>query len=369
MIKRFSSFFLAVLFTLSGGLVSAAQDSEGQEFNAVDMIMHHIGDSNEWHVLTLNEGTSDEKHISIPLPIILKDASGWHTFMSSSVAHGEEIEGYTMDHGIIKSTKGIERAAMFSLIGGSQDSSSVFYDFSITKNVAAMLVSVFIMLLVFIGIARSYKNGVPTGIGRFLEPIIVFIRDEVAIPNIGSDKYKKYMPYLLTVFFFIWFNNLFGLIPFAPFGSNLTGNIAVTAFLAIVTLVITLFSANKSYWKHIFMPPVPLALYPIMVPIEIVGVLTKPFALMMRLFANVTAGHIMILAIISLIFIFKNAFLGLASVPLALFVSVLELLVAALQAYIFTVLSALYIGMAVEDHDHDHAHNDSGSAGKDTLVA
>ncbi len=369
MIKRFSSFFFAVLLTLSGGMAYAAGDTQGEEFNAVEMIMHHIGDANEWHVLTLNEGEPNEKHVSIPLPIILKDKNGWHTFMSSSVAHGEVVDGYTMNHGIIENTEGIQRAALFSLIGGSQTSDTVFYDFSITKNVAGMFVSVIILLLLFIGAARGYKNGIPTGVGKFLEPLVVFIRDEVAIPNIGSVKYKKYMPYLLTVFFFIWFNNLFGLIPFAPFGTNLTGNIAVTAFLAIVTLVITLFSANKSYWKHIFMPPVPLALYPIMVPIEIVGVLTKPFALMMRLFANVTAGHIMILAIISLIFIFKNAALGLASVPLALFVSVLELLVAALQAYIFTVLSALYIGMAVEDHDHDHAHNDADSAGKDTIVA
>lgn len=369
MIKRFSSFFFVLLLTLSGGLASAAQDTDQNEFSAVDMIMHHISDANEWHVFTLNEGTPQEDHFTIPLPVILKDQNGWHTFMSSKVAHGEVVDGYTMNHGVIESTQGIERAALYSLIGGSQNSQDVFFDFSITKNVAGMFVSVIILLLLFVGTARSYKNGIPTGVGKFLEPLIIFIRDDVAIPNIGSVKYKKFMPYLLTVFFFIWFNNLFGLIPFAPFGTNLTGNIATTAFLAIVTLIITLFSANKSYWKHIFMPPVPIALYPIMVPIEIVGVFTKPFALMMRLFANITAGHIMILAIISLIFIFKNAALGFASVPLALFVSLLELLVAALQAYIFTVLSALYFGMAVEDHEHDHAHNDADSAGKDTMIA
>lgn len=369
MIKRFSTYFFAIFLTFLSSYAYGANEGHEEEFNAVQMIMHHIGDANEWHIMTLNEGEANEKHISIPLPVIIKDRNGWHTFMSSSVAHGEVVDGYTMNHGIIENTEGIHRAALFSLIGGKHNSDNAFFDFSITKNVAAMFISVIILLLVFVGTARSYKNGVPTGIGKFMEPLIVFLRDEVAIPNIGSVKYKKYMPYLLTVFFFIWFNNLFGLIPFAPFGTNLTGNIAATAFLAIVTLVITLFSANKSYWKHIFMPPVPVALYPIMVPIEIVGIFTKPFALMMRLFANVTAGHIMILAIISLIFIFKNAALGLASVPLALFVSVLELLVAALQAYIFTVLSALYIGMAVEDHEHDHAHNDSDSAGKDTIIA
>ena len=334
------------------------------------MIMEHIGDSNEWHIMTLNEGTADEKHISLPLPIILKDSEGFHFFMSKDIAHGHEHDGYTMNHGQVVSTKGIEKASLFGLLGGKQDSSKVFFDFSITKNVAAMFFSVALMLIIFIGMAKNYKSSlVPKGIGKLLEPIIVFIRDEVAIPNIGSVKYKKYMPYLLTAFFFIWINNLFGLIPFIPFGSNLTGNIATTAVLAIITLLITLFSANKDYWKHIFMPPVPIFLYPIMVPIEIIGVFTKPFALMMRLFANVTAGHIMILAIISLIFIFKSPLLGFASVPLALFISVLELLVAALQAYIFTVLSALFIGIAVADHDHDHAHNDDDSVGHDTMVA
>ena len=221
----------------------------------------------------------------------------------------------------------------------------------------SFFISIFFMFLVFIGMARGYaKSLVPSGFGRFMEPVIIFIRDEVAIPNIGAKKYKRYMPYLLTVFFFIWFNNMFGLIPFAPFGYNLTGNIATTAVLAIITLLITIFSANKDYWKHIFMPPVPLLLYPIMVPIEIIGIFTKPFALMMRLFANITAGHIMVLAIMSLIFIFKTPLLGFASVPLGLFIGVLEILVAALQAYIFTVLSALFIGIAVAEHEHEGAH-------------
>ncbi len=368
MIQRISSLFLVFLFAVSSSFMMAAGGGE-KEFNAVDMIMHHISDANEWHLATLNEGAANEKHISIPLPIMLKDPSGWQFFMSSEVAHGHEHNGYTMDHGVIVNKKGLERASLFNLIGGNQSSSNVFFDFSITKNILAMFISVGILFFIFFSMAKSYsKNAVPKGFGKFMEPIVLFIRDEVAIPNIGP-KYKKYLPYLLTVFFFIWLNNLLGLVPFFPGGTNLTGNIAVTAALAIITLLITLFSANKSYWAHIFKPNVPFLLYPIMVPIEIVGILTKPFALMMRLFANVTAGHIMILAIISLIFIFKNAALGFASVPLALFVSVLELLVAALQAYIFTVLSALYIGMAVEDHSHDHAHDDHDSAGKDTMIA
>lgn len=364
--QRINSIFFTFLFVFSSVFISAQHEVAHQgktaeiekaekSFDAEKMIMEHIGDSNEWHLVTLNEGNPEEKHISIPLPVIIKDEEGIHTFLSSSVAHGHEHDGYTLHEGQLVSTKGVEKASLFGLIRGKQDSSKVYYDFSITKNVFVMFLTVIFMLVVFVGMARNYKKSVlPKGFGKVLEPVIVFIRDEVAIPNIGSSKYKRYMPYLLTVFFFVWINNLFGLIPFFPFGANLTGNIAITAVLAIITLVITLFSANKDYWKHIFMPPVPILLYPIMVPIEIIGVFTKPFALMMRLFANVTAGHIMILAIISLIFIFKTPLLGFASVPLALFISVLELLVAVLQAYIFTVLSALFIGIAVQDHSHEH---------------
>lgn len=319
--------------------------------------MSHINDSNEWHVLTLNEGTPEENHVSIPLPVIIKDKNGLHTFMSSAVAHGHEHDGYTMKDGIVVSTTGLTQAKLFKVMSGKHSLANAFYDFSITKNVAAIFLSIIFILFLFIGMARNYgKSLVPRGAGKFMEPIILFIRDEVAIPNIGAKKYKKFMPYLLTIFFFIWINNMFGLIPFAPFGYNLTGNIAITAVLAIITLLITVFSANKDYWKHIFMPPVPLLLYPIMVPIEIIGVFTKPFALMMRLFANITAGHIMVLAIMSLIFIFKTPLLGFASVPLGLFIGLLEILVGALQAYIFTVLSALFIGMAVQEHEHEGAH-------------
>lgn len=369
--KRISSLFLASFLAFSTSLALAqeakteaiaenienAAEGNNGKFNPKDMIMSHINDANEWHILTLNEGTPEEKHVSVPLPVIIKDKNGLHTFMSSAIAHGHEHDGYTMEHGLVKSTQGLEQAKLFSVLSGKHTTENAFYDFSITKNVAAIFISIIFMLLLFIGMARGYaKSLVPSGAGKFMEPLILFIRDEVAIPNIGPKKYKKYMPYLLTVFFFIWINNMFGLVPLPPFGYNLTGNIAITAVLAIITLFITIFSANKDYWKHIFMPPVPLLLYPIMVPIEIIGVFTKPFALMMRLFANITAGHIMILAIMSLIFIFKTPLLGLASVPLGLFISVLELLVAALQAYIFTVLSALFIGLAVQEHEHEGAH-------------
>ena len=185
---------------------------------------------------------------------------------------------------------------------------------------------------------------------KFLEPLIVFVRDDIARPNIGEKDYKRYMPYLLTLFFFIWINNLIGLIPFFPFSANYTGNIALTMTLAVFTLLITNFSGKKYYWKHILTPPVPVALWPIMIPVELIGILSKPFALMVRLFANITAGHIIILSLVSLIFIFDTVLISPVSVAFVLFMNVLELLVAALQAYIFTLLSALFIGMAVEEH-------------------
>jgi F-type H+-transporting ATPase subunit a len=227
-------------------------------------------------------------------------------------------------------------------------------DLSITRNVVALFISFLVMMLLMIGTANYYKkNGsvAPRGVAKFTEPVILFVRDDIAKANIGP-KYKKYVPYLLTIFFFILISNLLGLMPIV--GSNLTGNITVTLFLAVCTLFVTIFSANKNYWKHIFATPgVPLLLLPIMIPIELVGILTKPFALMIRLFANITAGHIIILALVSIIFINKSAAWGALSVPMALFISVLELLVAFLQAYLFAMLSALFIGAAVEDHHHE----------------
>ena len=220
-----------------------------------------------------------------------------------------------------------------------------------------MMLSVIIMLYLFLALARSYKKtGIssPKGIQGFLEPIIVFIEEDIAIPNIGKEKFARYMPFLLTVFFFILINNLLGLIPFFPFGANVTGNIAVTMVLAVFTFLITQFSGNKGYWLHIFKTPgVPIWLLPIMIPVEVMGIFTKPFALMIRLFANITAGHIIILSLISMIFIFNSVFLSVPSLILVLFMDLIELLVAFLQAYIFTLLSSLFIGLAMPEHHHD----------------
>jgi F-type H+-transporting ATPase subunit a len=218
-----------------------------------------------------------------------------------------------------------------------------------------MWVSVAVLLLIFLTAARSYKkseDGVPRGIAGFVEPLVVFVRDEIGKPMIGEHKYKRYMPYLLTVFFFIWINNIFGLIPILN-GANLSGNIAFTFSLAIITFIITTFSGNANYWKHIFwMPGVPVPMKIFLMPIEIIGMFVKPVSLMIRLFANITAGHIIILALMSLIFIFKSVALAPVSVAFSLFITVIEIIVTAIQAYIFTILSALYFGMATEEAHH-----------------
>jgi F-type H+-transporting ATPase subunit a len=220
-----------------------------------------------------------------------------------------------------------------------------------------MFLSITVILLIFLTAARSYKkssNGLPSGIGRFMEPIVLFIRDEVAIPNIGEKKYLTYMPFLLTLFFFIWINNVIGLIPFFPFSSNLSGNIAFTLTLAAITFLITLFSSKKYYWKHmLWMPGLPVPMKLFLAPIEFMGMFIKPIALTIRLFANITAGHIIVLSLISLTFIFKNYAVGAGSVLFVVFISVIEVLVVAIQAYIFTMLSALYFGQALEE-DHEH---------------
>jgi F-type H+-transporting ATPase subunit a len=225
------------------------------------------------------------------------------------------------------------------------------WDFSITRNVISMLMTTFILLIIFLGVSRKYKKTVgkaPKGLQSFMEPLILFVRDDIAIPNLGI-KYTRFMPLLLTIFFFILINNLFGMIPFFPGGFNLTGNIAVTAVLAVIILFVVNLNGNKYYWKHIFSPN-PWWLFPIMIPVEIVSIFSKPIALMIRLFANITAGHIVILSLISLIFIFQTLWVSPVSIIFVVFMDTIELLVAFLQAYIFTLLSSLFIGMAIEEH-------------------
>ena len=344
------------LFSFSAFAAEPAEPAHREEgFNPGEMILHHIGDSHEWHWFS-----TDNRHFTSYLPIIAyRPGRGLSVFSSKRLyphhevreepAHvvepGPSYDGLKLEHEHLATTDG-----------------SKVYDFSITKNIAALIGSCLLLLLVFTAVARGYKKNegrAPSGIQSFFEPIIIFIRDEVGKKSIGP-KYERYMPYLLTVFFFIWFNNLLGLTPGA---ANLTGNIAVTFTLAIITLIITLASSNKYYWAHIFATPgVPKLLLPIMIPVELIGILVKPFSLMIRLFANITAGHIVILSFISLIFIFRTAALAPVSLAFGLFINVLELLVAILQAYIFTLLTAMYIGGAVEEH-HDADYQMGGGPG------
>ena len=337
----------------------AAQDNDDQDkpFNAKEMIMHHVKDGHEFHIVDWNN-----EPISIPLPIILFTDNGLTTFMSSEFNHDDSGSQIVEKNGerFVKYHEKIYQlnAGVDTLSFDDEQKATnavIPLDFSITKNVFMMWVSVLVLLMIFISSARKYKKTnrlVPTGIASFMEPLIIFIRDEVAIPMIGENKYKKYMPFLLSVFFFIWINNIFGLIPILN-GANVSGNIAFTLSLALFTFVITLFSGNKNYWKHIFwMPGVPVPMKIFLMPIEIIGMFVKPFSLTIRLFANITAGHIIILSLMSLVFIFKSEFIAPVSVGFSLFIMIIEIVVVAIQAYIFTVLSALYIGSATAEDNH-----------------
>ena len=312
--------------------------SEEKPFDTGELIMHHIIDSHEWQ---FTEG------VSIPLPVILYSPDRGIEVFSSSRFHNEnhEYNGYRLVHGETEMIVPV-------------DESRTVYDFSITKNVACIILGSLLLIWIFTSVARAYKargkDKAPRGLQSAMEVLVIFLRDEVVKPNIGPN-YRKYLPYLLTLFFFILINNLLGLI---PGGANVTGNIAVTMTLALLTFIITHVNSNKHYWKHLLAPTgVPVALLPVMIPVEIAGVFMKPFSLMLRLFANITAGHIILLALFSLIFIFKSFVLAPVISLFILFMNFIEILVAFIQAFIFTLLSAMYIGSAIEDHSHaDHGH-------------
>jgi F-type H+-transporting ATPase subunit a len=327
-----------------------------KEFNAGEMIIEHIVDAHEWHIMNVGH-----RHISLPLPVILLDQGKLVVFSSARFHHGtESYKGYRI------ATNGKNKGRIVKVgeeVDETDTSAPLPIDLSVTKNVVALFISVLLLLAIFIPVSRAYskrRNEAPSGIQSMLEPLIIFIRDDIARASIGDKKFEKYVPYLLTLFFFIFFSNLCGLIPFFPFGANLTGNIAVTGVMAVFTFILTSLSGNRSYWLHIFNTPgVPWWLkfpVPLMPIVEIMGIFIKPFVLMVRLFANMTAGHIIVLGFISLIFIFGKMHIALGygvtvvSVTFAVFMGLLELLVAFIQAYVFTLLSALYFGMATEEH-------------------
>jgi len=348
---------IVLLFLIAVPFLGTAteRDTKEKEFDSTELINSHIGDSHEFHIADWNGHP-----ISLPLPIILWTNNGLVLFLSSEFHH-DNSGGYVVEKNgqkFVRDNEIIYYADKYAALTQEEKGAFNFevrpLNFSITKQVFSMLLSVVILFILFSSVARSYRKNktAPKGLAGFLEPLVLFVKDDIAVPNIGEKKYAKYMPYLLTVFFFIWINNLIGLVPFFPFSSNLTGNIYFTFVLAFITFLITTFSGNKAYWNHILLPDVPKWLYPIMVPVEIIGIFTKPFALMIRLFANITAGHIIILSLVALIFIFKSVFVAPVSAVFVLFMSVLEILVTALQAYVFTLLSALYIGQAVAEHEH-----------------
>ena len=335
---------------------SHAESGHDKKFNPGEFMFDHIGDAHDWHIISIVN-----TNISIPLPVILfSKEKGLVAFWSTKFHHGHaEYKGFRLE---------LEGDNKGKIVETLSDGSDVLpLDLSITKNVAAIFCSIIIILLIFVRIGNVYKQNPkspPQGLmASLLEPLILFIRDEIAKPSIGEKKYESFMPYLLTVFFFIWINNMLGLVPIFPGGANVTGNIAVTMVLALLTFTITTIRGNKNYWKHIFNTPgvpiwlkvPPLAIMPI---IETVGIFIKPFVLMVRLFANITAGHIIGLGFLALIFLFGeiNAYIGygvsVISVFFMMFMTLLELLVAFIQAYVFTFLSALYFGMAVEEVHH-----------------
>lgn len=333
--RLFKVSLLFILIGLTNLNESFASDSkEGEKFDPSEMINHHIMDSHSWEIF---------HGLSVYLPVIVySDEKGLDVFSSSNFYNeAHEVvpyNGYVMEHEHI------------SIEGGAH-----VMDFSITKNVFFLFINSFVLVMIFFAVARGYKKNAgkaPSGIQSFFEPIIIYVRDEIVKPNIGP-KYEKYLPYLLTLFFFIWFGNLLGLLPAA---ANFSGNIAVTLILAVITLIITLASSKKTYWLHIVDPlgnsmgwP-KFLLYLILWPIEIIGIITKPFALTIRLFANITAGHIIILSILSLTFIYQSVAVGVAATLFATVMNMLELFVALLQAYVFTLLSSMYFGQAVEEH-------------------
>lgn len=319
------------------------QKEEG-DFDVAGTILDHIRDDHSWHLWG---------HTSVHLPVILKTDKGFEVFSSSRLSdeHHQPVVyngnyPYKQIDGKIKVMNADDSI--------NAEASKKVFDISITKNVVSMFITVFLLIFVFLGVAKAYKKAgvtsAPKGFQSFIEPIILFIRDEVAIPYLG-ERHVRFLPYLLTIFFFIWINNLLGLVPFFPGGANVSGNIAFTLTLALFTFVIVNINGKKDYWRHIFwMPGLSTGMKIFLMPIELLGVFIKPISLTIRLFANMTAGHILVLSLISLVFIFKAVSASAMAVPFTVFISVIELLVGFIQAFIFAMLSALYIGMAIEEH-------------------
>ena len=374
----FSLFFIMTsLSSFAGGGEGGNGGEKKRKFNAQEVIFGHVLDGHDFHFFDINHKDGTKTPIGIPLPVILYSPQrGLDVFMSSNFHHGEhEHAGYRLlNEEYIEKLKadGIdikkERLSAGKIIAVDEndkwDRSVKFYDVSITRNVVQMTLALALLVWIMLTIAKRYKKGegvnaAPKGMQNLLEPVITFVRDEVAKPNLGN-KWEKYLPYLLTVFFFILINNLVGLIPGS---ANVTGNIAFTLILGLISFAVILASSKKHYWGHIFNPPgMPLGVKFILVPVEFLSVFIKPMALIIRLFANMLAGHIIIICLISLIFIFAglNRYAGWGtsafSIPFTIFIYFIEILVAFIQAYVFAMLTAVFVGQAYEGEHHDEAH-------------
>ncbi len=354
-----------LLLTVMGFQPLAAENAhEAQpekELNVKELILDHLADAYEWHLTSFGD-----THISIPLPIIVKgETSGWHVFMSSKFHHGHEAyEGFYIAQEGKYRGKIVEKNASGEEIRP--------WDISLTKNATSLIISSTLLIIIVLSVSKWYRRQArtgekkaPKGFVGFMEMFIMSVQDDIIKPCVGKN-YRKFSPYLLTVFFFILFNNLLGLIPLFPGGANVTGNIAVTLVLAVFTFFTVNLFGSKEYWKEVFWPDVPTWLkvpIPIMPAIELVGVFTKPFALMIRLFANILAGHSIVLGLTCLIFVTANlgavinSSMTVVSVLLTIFISLVEILVAYIQAYVFTMLSAVFIGLAqIEPHHHAEKH-------------
>jgi F-type H+-transporting ATPase subunit a len=370
---RFKSLLVAAFSIVSIFFcnISRAQEpgkEKKETFDANEVIFGHVLDAHEFHFLSYKDGGGTVHSVVIPLPIILYSPQrGLSAFLSSRFEEGgAAYDGYKIEKNKIAAVRP----------DGSVDPAVKVYDISLTRNVVQMLIALTVLVVLMLNIAKKYKKGIgttraPTGFQNVMEPVITFIRDEVGKPNLG-DRYERYMPYLLTVFLFILINTLFGLLPGS---ANVTGNIAFTAVLGVISFIVITVSANKHYWGHILNPPVPFGIKFIMVPVEILGVFTKPFALIIRLFANMIAGHIIIICLVSLIFIFGalNKAIGWGFSPVSIgfsvFIYLIEILVAFIQAFIFTSLTAVFIGQAIEvpyhpefEHHDEPAHQEPAAA-------
>ena len=350
------------------------EKESSSKFDASEVIFGHVLDAHQYHFFSYKGSDGTEHHATLPLPVILySPQKGFSVFSSSRFHHGEEAyDGYRLVTPAYKEElakegydeKDLKAMTNESIVAvnedGTPEKSVKVYDFSLSRNVVQMILALAVLVWIMTSIAKKYKKGfgvtsAPKGTQNLMEPVITFVRDEIARPNLGH-KYGKYMPFLLTVFFFILINNLFGLIPGS---ANVTGNIAFTLVLGVIAFIVIMFSANKHYWGHIFWPPVPHGIKVIMIPVEILSIFTKPFSLIIRLFANMLAGHIIIICLISLIFIFGGISHGIGwgfspvSIIFTVFIYFIEILVAFLQAYIFANLAAVFIGQAIDETHHE----------------